>query len=57
MSGRTRGVMIGMGGLMAGGFAAGLVDWSPLPKAAFVAAVCVVVALAIWLVLRPKAGA
>lgn len=57
MSARTRGVVIGVGGLMAGGLAVGLVDLSLWPKAALVAAVCGVVSIALWLVLRPSAGA
>ena len=57
MSARTRGVVIGVGGLMAGGLAAGLVELSLWPKAALVAAVCAVVSGALWLALRPREGA
>ena len=57
MSARTRGVVIGLGGFMAGGLAAGLVELSPWPKAALVAAVCGMVSVVLWLVLRPREGA
>lgn len=53
MTAGTRGIIIGIGGLMAGGFAAAVIDWSPWPKAGVVAAVCVVVSAGLWLLVRP----
>jgi hypothetical protein len=57
MNARTRGVLIGVGGLMAGGLTAALVDLPPLSKAGLVVLVCIVMSIALWLVFRPRAGA
>lgn len=54
MNARTRGVVIGVGGLMAGGFAASVVELPIWPKAGLVAAVCAIVSLVLWLSLRPR---
>ena len=52
MNSRGRGVFIGMSGFFAGALVASVVSWSPLPKAALVVVVAVLVSTTAWAVTR-----
>ena len=54
---KTRGLMIGVGGLIAGAVVANFIDLPTLPKAGIVLAVCGAVSMVLWLVLRPRGTA
>lgn len=54
MTSRSRGIIIGLGGFFAGGFAASVIDLSVWSRAGLVAGVCLAVSLTL-LVLLPKA--
>jgi hypothetical protein len=56
MNARGRGAVIGMSGFFAGAAAASVVSWSPLPKAALVVVVAVLVSTTAWLVSRPRSA-
>ena len=54
MSPKGRSVIIGISGLFSGGLTASIVPWSPLPKAALVGVVTVLVSTLVWAFLRPR---
>ena len=54
MDSRAKGVVIGIGGLLAGLVAAQAVEWSTAAKAGLAVAVAVSVSTAIWVLLRPR---
>jgi hypothetical protein len=53
MTNHSRTLLICIGGIMAGGFTASMVEWSAFPKAAAVAAAATIVALGIGFATRP----
>ena len=54
MDSRAKGVVIGIGGLLAGLVVAQAVEWSTPAKAGLAVAVAVSVSLVLWVFVRPR---